>query len=455
MTEFFGTDGIRGIAGHNLISVDFCIRLVDGVCNFLTNNNNIKHKRIVIAKDTRESGDFLEHAIASAFAKNGFNVDLTSVFSSPALSLVCKLGDYDLGVVISASHNPAKYNGIKFFNSNGNKLSVEQEEEIESFILKNISFDNKDLSFGRIDNIEAKAQQTYKDYIYSEFLNLNWGDFTYKIVLDTANGAAYKLAEDVFSTLFKDKEIIRIGNKPNGKNINDGCGSTSLSLLRENVLKHKNAIGIAYDGDADRVIMLDSKGNEINGDILIAIIGESLHKNNKLNKNTVILTQMSNLGVIENLKERGISTEIVDVGDRNISNKMLQEGLNFGGEQSGHIICGNFMPSGDGLVASLFILKEILLQNKSIDELKNNYQEYAQVLENIELDEEIKKKIDLTEVQNFGNEILKNKGRVVLRKSGTEPLIRILIEAQPQQNTSLIKQEIIKKIKHQIKLLTS
>lgn len=444
--QFFGTDGIRGVAGQGAIKIDFCMQLVESVCGFLQENNKIKHKRIAIAKDTRQSCDFLEHAISACFAQNGFNVDLTSTIPSPALSLVAKLGDYDLGVVISASHNPSQYNGIKFFDTNGSKLTIEDEEAIEKKILEKYKFENKTAEFGFIKNIEEQARKTYADYVLKEFNSLNWDSFPFKVILDMANGASYQVADAIFSNLFGKDNVVKIGNNPDGLNINKGCGSTDLSLLRKHIKEHENAIGIAFDGDADRVIMVDQEGNEINGDILIGIIGESLHKSNRLNKDTIILTQMSNLGVIESLNERNIKVEIVDVGDRNISNKMHTDGLNFGGEQSGHIIVKDFTPSGDGIVSSLFVLKEILLQNKAINEFKKDYQEYFQSLTGIRVTEEEKRKIDLEKPQKLGNEILKNKGRVVLRKSGTEPLIRILIEAKTLADVDFARGEVEKAI---------
>ena len=443
MRKYFGTDGIRGRAGKFPITVDFFTKLGFAAGKVLTKDNQSSSKpKVIIGKDTRESGYMLESALEAGFSAAGVDVFLTGPIPTPAIAYLTKALRAQIGVVISASHNLYQDNGIKFFSSNGLKLDDEIEFEIEKTIdgIENLDSEN----IGKAKRVDD-AQGRYVEFCKNTFpkdLSLEG----LKIVLDCSHGATYQVAPKIFTELGAD--IHTIGVSPNGTNINDGCGSTSLELLRSEVKKINAHLGIAFDGDGDRVLMVNSNGDKVDGDQLLFIIVRAAFEESHFDSG-VVGTLMTNLAFEENMKELGIGFSRSGVGDRYVSEMMQQKNWIFGGENSGHILLQDFHTTGDGIISALQVLKAIKKRQISFDQAVSEINLYPQILLNIPLDKEVDLEAD--EIQSSIREaekLMNNNGRVLLRKSGTEPLIRIMTESKDKHNAldaaNLIKETITK-----------
>ncbi|PKM50388.1 MAG: phosphoglucosamine mutase [Firmicutes bacterium HGW-Firmicutes-7] len=431
MGNLFGTDGVRGIANKEL-TVELAYRLGQAGAYVLTKEN--KHKpTILIGRDTRLSGEMLTAAMLAGICSVGADTVSVGVVPTPAVSYLTREYGADAGVVISASHNPVEYNGIKFFNKDGYKLSDALEEEIEELLANN----NKDIELPvgtDIGRVIYRTECIY-DYIRYAKRQINTKLEGLKVVIDCANGASYVSAPEALRQL--GAEVIIIHNEPDGTNINKKCGSTHMKDLQQYVQQVEANIGIAFDGDADRCLAVDEKGNLVDGDQIMAICGLYMKEQGRLKKDTVVATVMSNLGFFIMGKEQGLNIEQTKVGDRYVLEKMLEEGYNLGGEQSGHIIFLDENTTGDGLLTALHLLEVIKMTGKSLSELTSVMEVLPQVLVNAkiknekkdlyETDEVIVKAIKDVEAKFSGH------GRVLIRPSGTEPLVRVMIEGKNQQ----------------------
>ena len=440
MRKYFGTDGIRRIANTEL-SPNLVYRVAKAGAYVLSKHTD-KAPTILIGRDTRLSGTLIESAMVSGFLSYGANVKLLGVMPTPAVAYLTRKLQADASVVISASHNTFEFNGIKYFSNKGMKILDEIEEEIEEV-----------MDSGKLDELSAVSEKIgvseirtdlLDEYVY--FFRKNFDDNIekynrpdFKVVIDTANGATYKVAENVFSALGINHVIIN--NNPDGININAGCGSTHLEMLKKYVVENKMNLGIAYDGDGDRCLAVDENGNEIDGDKLLAIIGQYLRKKGKLSKDTIVATVMSNLGLNKYAEQNGLQLIQTKVGDRYVLEEMLKNGYNLGGEQSGHVILLDYNPTGDGILTSLMLIQAILESGKKASELSGVMKKYPQVLINAKVNSnkkydyekntEIKSAIEKLEKEFSGN------GRVLIRPSGTEPLVRVMIEGQDKDAIEL------------------
>ena len=427
MGRLFGTDGVRGVANSEL-TPELAFSLGKAGAYVLSKESE-KKPTFLIGMDTRISGDMLENALSAGILAVGGDVIKVGVLPTPAIAHLVKHYDADAGIVISASHNPYEYNGIKFFNSEGFKLDDSIEEEIEDIILRQIDV-NSHITHDQIGKCR-EADDNALD-IYVKFLE-STADFTLKgrkIVLDCANGAAYQAARMVYDRL--GANTVTIGVSPNGTNINDGCGSTHPELLQEAVIREGAFIGLAYDGDADRLIAVDEKGRIIDGDKLICICAKMLKEEGRLAKNLVTGTVMSNIGFHKYLKDMGCETRATDVGDRYVLEDMLKTGGIIGGEQSGHIIFLDKTTTGDGILSSIQLVRAVLKSGKNASELSDEIKIYPQVLVNAKVTNENKKRyMEDEEVVKAFDEVsakLGDTGRLLVRPSGTEPLVRVMIE---------------------------
>ena len=433
MRKYFGTDGIRRIANTEL-TPDLVFRVAKAGAYVLSKHSD-HTPTILIGRDTRISGTLIESAMTSGFLSYGANVKLLGVLPTPAVAYLTKKYNADASVVISASHNTFEFNGVKYFSNKGMKISDEIEEEIEEIM------DSEKLSTltavgDKIGVAESKSEyiDEYVNFFYDLFKD-SFKDSKFKVAIDTANGATYDVAKIVFTKLGINHEIIC--NNPNGININDKCGSTYLNNISDYVVKNKFDLGLAYDGDGDRCLAVDENGEIIDGDIIMAIISKYLKSNNKLKKDTVVATVMSNLGLNKYSENNNLGLIQTKVGDRYVLEEMLKNDYNFGGEQSGHVIMLDYNPTGDGILTSLMLLTAILNENKKVSEVKKIINIYPQVLINAkvasdkkydyEKDEEIQKEIKALEEEFSGN------GRVLIRPSGTEPKVRVMIEGSDKE----------------------
>ncbi len=428
MGRLFGTDGVRGIANSEL-TPELAFKL--GKAGAYALSRDKIRPVVLIGKDTRLSGDMLEDALSAGILAVGGNVIKVGVLPTPAVAYLVKAYKADAGVVISASHNPFEYNGIKFFNGEGFKLDDRIEDEIEDIILRDIDV-NKHITgekLGRSLEADDDAEDRYADFLKNTIDEDIRG---IKLVLDCANGASYKVAEKVYSQLGAD--ITVIGNEPNGVNINDHCGSTHPEKLQHEVVKQGAFMGLAFDGDADRLIAVDEKGRIIDGDKLICICAKMMKDSGRLRDNRVTATVMSNIGFHKYLKNLGCSVDVTSVGDRYVLESMMKTGCLIGGEQSGHIIFLNHTTTGDGILSSLQLLQAVVMSGKKASQLSDEIEIFPQVLRNASVknenkdvfmdDDEIK-----AAVADVENEV-KGEGRVLIRPSGTEPLVRVMLEGQ-------------------------
>jgi phosphoglucosamine mutase len=429
MKKLFGTDGIRSEANKGLMRPEAVLKIAQAIGAYFIANNPVQGDHIptvVIGKDTRLSGYMIEAALQAGFLSVGMNVLLLGPVPTPAIALLTRSFRAQLGVMISASHNPAKDNGLKFFGPDGYKLCDEQEKEItKSYFEDDIPLSHA-YTIGKAHRIDDAAGR-YLEYVKSTFpkdLRLD----KFKIVVDCAQGAAYKIARLLYWELGAD--VIALNTEPDGLNINKNCGATHIEGLQKAVLEHKADIGFALDGDADRLIAVDEKGEILDGDKLIAAIAEDMKKDNILLNDTVVVTQMSNLGLELFFNKIGIKTIRSQVGDRYVLEDMKKYGANLGGEQSGHIILKKHSSTGDALIASLRVLKILLEGEKTTVCLQNIFQKIPQKLVNIEKKASVLNNPEVLDIITKTQMLLKDRGRVFIRPSGTEPLIRIMVEAE-------------------------
>lgn len=431
MRKYFGTDGIRRIANTEL-SPNLVYRVAKAGAYVLSKHTD-HMPTILIGRDTRISGTLIESAMVAGFLSYGANVKILGVLPTPGVAYLTKKLKADASVVISASHNTYEFNGVKYFSNKGMKIPDELEEEIEE-VMDSGKLDDFSAVNDKIGVSEIRTD-LLDEYVYffrknfeEDFENLDTSNFV--VAIDTANGATSVVAEKVFTALGIKHYILN--NTPNGTNINDNCGSTHLDVLKKYVVENKCNLGIAYDGDGDRCLAVDENGNEIDGDILLAVFSNYMKEHGELNKDTVVATVMSNLGLKKYAEANNVKFEETKVGDRYVLEKMLKEGYNLGGEQSGHIIMLDYNPTGDGILTSLMLTKIILEKNMPASKVCDIIKIYPQVLVNAkvagdkkydyEKDDEIKAAIGKLEEEFSGN------GRVLIRPSGTEPLVRVMIE---------------------------
>ena len=451
MGRYFGTDGIRGEANREL-TVDKALRLGYALGYYLKNNNPNEEKiKVIMGSDTRISGYMLRSALTAGLTSMGIYIDFVGVIPTPGVAYITKIKNAKAGIMISASHNPAKDNGIKIFNSEGYKLSDEIENQIEDYmdnldeILANPLAGDK---VGKFKYAEDEYFQ-YKNYL-TQCVEGNFKDM--KIVLDTANGAAYRTAKDVFLDLRA--ELVVINDAPNGRNINVKCGSTHPEILAKVVVGYEADLGLAYDGDADRLIAVDKFGNVIDGDKIIGILALGMKQNGKLKNNKVVTTVMSNIGFEKYLKENNIELLRANVGDRNVLEKMLAEDIVIGGEQSGHIILKDYATTGDGVLSSLKLVEVIRNTGKDLHELVSAIKDAPQALINVKVDNSKKNTWDKNEnIVSFideANKKYKDEIRILVRKSGTEPLIRVMTEGENKKLVNKLAEDIAKLIEKEL-----
>ncbi|MCI5725978.1 MAG: phosphoglucosamine mutase [Clostridium sp.] len=439
MSRMFGTDGVRGIANKEL-TAELAYKLGRAGAFVLTEG---EHKpKILVGKDTRISGDMLESALVAGILSVGGEAIILGVIPTPAVAHLTRKYNADAGIMISASHNPVEYNGIKFFDNRGYKLPDDLEDEIQRVIESGFegvpSPTGTDVGKRRI---EVGALDDYKDFAKNT-VAVNFDGL--KIALDCANGANYKAAVDTFRDLGADVYVIN--DNPDGTNINEKCGSTHPEELMEYVVKKGCDVGFAFDGDADRCLAIDEKGNLINGDMILALCGKHLKTINRLKDDTVVVTVMSNLGLDIAFMNIGINAVKTKVGDRYVLEEMIKGKYVLGGEQSGHIIFLEYNTTGDGLVTALQVASIIQKEKKSLSKLCSIMKELPQVLVNAKVpnekkniyleDEEIKAEIERIEKQMQG------RGRVLIRPSGTEPLVRVMLEGEDQEEINKIAQNL-------------
>jgi phosphoglucosamine mutase len=428
----FGTDGVRGIANRDL-TAELALDLAVAAAHVLGEVGAISKNRpkAIVGQDSRASGEFLEAAIVAGLASAGVDVYKVGVLPTPAIAHLVATSGADLGVMISASHNPMPDNGIKFFAKGGGKLDDSLEAAIEARL--NEPWDRPTgRGVGRVIVDESAAER----YIFHLLSSLKVNLSGLKLVVDCANGAASEVAPEVYARA--GAEVIAISNQPNGLNINENCGSTHLENLISEVKKHSADLGIAHDGDADRCLAIDASGRLIDGDFILAILAK------EMKVPTVVGTVMSNLGFIKAMSENGISFEATSVGDRYVLEKMLANGHKLGGEQSGHIILRDFANTGDGLLTALQLMSVMAGQKKSLAQLAEIMERFPQVLLNIKDVDKSKlstSKALASAVSQFEDE-LGTSGRILLRSSGTEPLVRVMVEASTLSQAEEIAEKL-------------
>ena len=440
MGRLFGTDGVRGVANIEPMTAETAVQLGRGVA-YLFKNEHRRHK-IVVGKDTRLSGYMIENALTAGICSMGVDVLLVGPFPTPGVAFITPSMRADAGVVISASHNPFQDNGIKFFSKDGFKLPDQLEMKIEELI-----------SGGSIDSLRPTGSEVgkvvrindatgrYVVFLKNTFPKSQSLDGL-KIVLDCSNGAAYKVAPAVFREL--GAELVTLGVEPNGENINLNCGSLHPELISKTVKEKKADLGIAFDGDADRVVFVDENGELLDGDHIMAICAAEMIRNGKLKKNTLVTTVMSNMGLDITLKKLGGKIVKTAVGDRYVVEEMVRNGYNLGGEKSGHIVFLDHNTSGDGIISALQVLAVMKRNNRRLSELARIMEPLPQVLLNVKVAE--KKEIDdIPEIAykiKKTEEKLGDKGRVLVRFSGTELILRIMLEGEDEDEISAMAEEI-------------
>ena len=425
--KYFGTDGFRGEANVNLNVVH-----AYKVGRFLGWYYGQEHKaKIVIGKDTRRSSYMFEDALSSGLTASGADVYLLHVTPTPSVSSVVRTEQFDCGIMISASHNPYYDNGLKVINGNGHKLEAEVEEKIETYI----DSPEDTIPFATRDNIGRTVDYAIGRHRYIGYLmSLATRSFkNVRVGLDCANGSSYSVAKGVFDAL--GAKTYAIGMEPDGTNINDNCGSTHIENLQKYVVDNDLDIGFAYDGDADRCLAVDDKGQVIDGDCILYLCGCYLKDKGELNNNTVVTTIMSNLGLYKAFDKVGISYEKTAVGDKYVNANMMQYGHSLGGEQSGHIIFSKYAVTGDGVLTSLMLMEVMLEKKQKLSELRKGLTIYPQLLKNVRVGDKPTAKND-PDVVAATEEVAKalgDNGRILIRESGTEPVIRVMVEAETQE----------------------
>ena len=451
--NFFGTDGVRGTANIENLSPESALRLAQFSAKELIPSHLETKQTVIIGKDTRRSGDMIESALASGFNSAGIDVKLAGILPTPAIAMLVKDIGASLGVVVSASHNPAPDNGIKFFFKDGYKLSKIQEANLEKRILSDEQFIERPISdsIGTIKRLKDGIE-IYVDRVTKSFIKIHNSSRPLKgikISLDTANGASFKSSAMILERL--GAELTCHHNTPNGDNINEACGCTHPDIISKIVEKDESFIGISHDGDADRILMCDENANPIDGDELMAIIGCHMLNKGLLKSKTIVATKMSNFGLDECIANRGGKVERADIGDRNVMEVMKKIGSNFGGEPSGHIICKDHNTTGDGIIAALAALSAVIDTNQPLSELRKCLDKFPQKLINLD----IRNKISINELEakqliEETEKSLGDEGQVLIRYSGTEPKIRILVEGKDHAYVESQASKIADSIHNQI-----
>lgn len=440
MGRLFGTDGVRGVANREL-TPELAFNLGKAGTHVLQAKN--KRPVVVIGKDTRVSGDMLESALTAGILAVGGNVIKLGVIPTPAVAYLARYYDADAGIVISASHNTFEYNGIKFFNGEGYKLDDLLEEKIEDLIISSVDVNSHITGelIGRCLEASDNAADLYVKHL------LDTVDFRLdgvKVALDCANGAAYEIAPKVYKALGANVSLM--GSKPDGININGDCGSTHPEKLAEMVRATGSDIGLAFDGDADRLIVVDEKGNIIDGDRVIAICAKMLKKQGRLAQNRVTATVMSNIGFHKAMALSGIDVDVTGVGDRYVLEKMLETGCVIGGEQSGHIIFREYTTTGDGILSSLQFMGAVRSSGKTPSQMAEEIEIFPQVLVNAKINNDYKKIYmkdpEVTDAIYAIEKELGGNGRVLIRPSGTEPLVRVMLEGNDREHLDTLARRL-------------
>lgn len=448
--KLFGTDGIRGKANVYPMTPDTIMKIGKATAVYAKSRNLKQKHRIVIGKDTRLSGYMFENALTSGIVSMGVDVILVGPVPTPAIALLTKSLNCDAGIMLSASHNPAEDNGLKIFAEDGFKLNDEAEKKIEEMILSDSELEGvKSSEIGKASRIDD-AKGRYVEYVKSTIKNESLQGL--KIVLDCANGAAYSIAPNVFSEL--GAEVFVLHNKPDGRNINRECGALHPESMIKMVSKINADIGIALDGDSDRVVFADEKGNLVDGNKIIALCARYLKEKNKLRENTVVATKMANIGFDIAMEKEGISVIKTDVGDRYVLAEVRDRNLSLGGEPNGHILFYDYSNTDDGILVALQVLNMMKETNNTLSELTNFIKIYPEILVNIKVSEkkpfekmpEVQKRIIESEKK------LSSNGRIFVRYSGTENLARVLVEAETQDFAEKIANEIADEIKKEVGL---
>ncbi|MBT3466493.1 MAG: phosphoglucosamine mutase [Rhodobacteraceae bacterium] len=428
MTKLFGTDGVRGTANTYPMTAEMALRIGAAVGRYFKRDSKGVH-RVVIGKDTRLSGYMFESALTAGLTSTGMNVLLLGPVPTPSVGLLTRSMRADLGVMISASHNPAIDNGIKFFGPDGFKLSDVAEAEIEALVSEGVVPIEPD-QIGRAKRIDD-GRFRYIERLKSSFSRQTRLDGL-KIVIDCANGAAHRVAPDALWEL--GATVIPVGNSPNGMNINEGCGSTHPQMAAETVVAHGADLGICLDGDADRVILVDENGGVGDGDQFMALMASRWATEERLKGNALVATVMSNLGLERYLQGQGIGLERTAVGDRHVVERMRSGGFNLGGEQSGHIVMTDHATTGDGLMAGLQFMAEMIRSGKPASELLNSFEVVPQLLKNVRYGSDQTPLDDpkvIAAIAQSEADLVDN-GRLLIRKSGTEPLVRVMAESEDE-----------------------
>ena len=437
--KLFGTDGVRGRANSWPMTAELALKLGAAAGRYFRRDGSSAH-RVVIGKDTRLSGYMLENALTAGFCSTGMNVLLLGPVPTPAVGYLTRSMRADVGVMISASHNPHQDNGIKFFGPDGFKLSDAAEGEIEAMVEGDIQ-PAKPENIGRAKRIED-GRGRYQEFVKTSFptgLRLDG----LKVVIDCANGAAYKAAPEVLWEL--GAEVIPVGVSPNGTNINDRCGSTHTETAAEAVVAHGAHVGISLDGDADRIMILDETGRVADGDQIMALLAARWAEEGRLAGGALVATVMSNLGLERFLAGRGLRLERTAVGDRYVVERMREGGFNLGGEQSGHIVMTDYATTGDGLVAGLQFLAEMVRTGRPASELTRSFETVPQLLKNVRFTAGARplEVESVQEVIRASEARIEGLGRILIRKSGTEPLIRVMAECEDEVLLAAVVDEIV------------
>ena len=446
MRKYFGTDGIRGIAGESL-TADLSFKVGKALGKLLTEKK--EHPKVIIGRDTRISCDMIEQALTAGLTSTGVNVMTVGTIPTPAIAYLTKTIETDSGIMISASHNPYQDNGIKIFGPDGFKLTDDQELEIEHLIDNTDKI--KNASFEKIGKLYSGNELTQK-YVQHIKQSISGDLFGIKIALDCANGATTGVAPFIFGDLEADIETI--GCKPNGININDNVGSTKIDTIANFVKENNVDVGFAFDGDGDRVLAVDSKGNIVDGDKIMFILAKHLKEQGELKDNMVVSTVMSNIGFYKAIEENGLQSVKTAVGDRYVVEEMRNNDYSLGGEQSGHIILMNYATTGDGILTAVKLTDIIKTSGKSLEELAGEVSIYPQKLVNIKVINKKSAMEDadiLAECEKVETE-LKGNGRILLRASGTENLIRVMVEASSDELTDKYCEQVAKIVREKFEV---
>ena len=449
MGRLFGTDGARGIANTE-ISCELAMKIGRATAMVLSEESQNKKLKVLVGTDTRKSADMLSSAISAGLCSVGCDVLLLGVVPTPAVAFLVKEYSYDAGIMISASHNPCEYNGIKIFRSNGYKLPDAMEDRIEAIILDEIM--PPPLKVGAEVGSITSGKNAIKDYIQHIERTAIAHFYGMRIALDCSNGSASVTANELFRRLGAECTVINC--KPDGENINKNCGSTHIEVLQKYVADNGFDLGFAFDGDADRLLCVDNEGKLVDGDKIIAICAKHMKDEGRLNANTAVVTVMSNMGLFKYLEENHINCEKTKVGDRYVLEKMLECGYHIGGEQSGHVIFLDYATTGDGQVTAVQLLNVIRSTGKTLKQLADEIEIFPQVLKNVKVsalgklrlfnDNDIKVAIEEAEKE------LGDSGRVLVRASGTEPLVRVMIEGKNGEQINRLADQIAEVVRERL-----